>query len=79
MVAVRLDAVIPRSRKLAITVPTEIPVGDVEVIIVSRLKTRQSNKQTLLQYLRQHRLAPEHRRSAADLDTYIEQERTAWE
>lgn len=79
MVAVRLKAVIPRSRKLAITVPAEVPVGDVEVIIVSSQKAQQSNTQALLQHLRQRRLAPEHQRSAAEIDAYIEQERMAWE
>jgi hypothetical protein len=79
MVAVKLDAVIPRSRKLAITVPAEVPVGDVELIIVSKQKTQQSNTQALLQHLRQRRLTTEHRRSAAEIDAYIEQEREAWE
>jgi hypothetical protein len=79
MYAVKLDAVIPRSRKLALTVPAEIPIGDVEVIILSRQKTQQGNRQALLQHLRQRRLVPEHRRSATEIDAYIEQEREAWE
>lgn len=79
MVAVRLEAVIPRNRKLAITVPAEVPVGAVELIIVSKQKAQQSNAQAVLQHLRQRRLAPEHRRSAAEIDAYIEQERMAWD
>jgi len=79
MYAVRLDTVIPKSRRLAITVPAEMPTGNAEVIILSKPRTQQGNGGVLLRHLLQHRLAPEHRRSAAEIDAQIEQERNAWD
>ena len=79
MVAVKLDTITPRSRRPAITVPAEIPVGRAEVIILSKAELQQGNGQALLRYLEQHRLAADHRRSAVELDAQIEAERSAWD
>lgn len=79
MYAVRLETVIPKNRRLAITVPAEIPIGNAEVIILSKTEPQSGNGDALLRYLRQHRLAVEHRRTALELDTQIDAERNSVE
>jgi hypothetical protein len=79
MYAIRIEAVIPKNRQLAITVPAEVPVGKAEVIILSEPVTPQDNGRALLRHLRQRHLAPEHRRSAVEIDAYVQQERNAWD
>lgn len=79
MYAIRIEAVIPKNRRLAITVPAEMPVGEAEVIILSKPGAPQDNGRALLRHLRQRQLAPEHRRSAVEIDAYIQQERSAWD
>lgn len=79
MYAVRLDAVILKDRQLDLIVPEEIPEGEVEVIILSKAGTSSGNGQALLQYLREHRYPASRRRSAAQIDAQIAEERNAWE
>lgn len=78
MYAVKLNTVIPQDRQLLITVPGEVPVGDAEVIILSQPATKRANGDRLLRYILEQKLSSDHRRSAADIDSYIEQERDAW-
>lgn len=79
MHAIRIDTVIPQNRRLAITVPAEMPVGKAEVIILSKSGALPGNGRALLRHLRQRHLAPDHQRSAAELDAQIQQERNAWD
>ena len=79
MYAVKLDTIIPQNRHLVIQVPNEMPIGDAEVIILSKLGNQQGNGQALLRYLRERRLSPRYRRSADEIDAQIEQERSAWD
>ncbi len=77
MVAVKLVTVIPTDRHLVLEVPFEVPAGDAEVIILSRLPQRHGNGLALLRYLRGRQFEP--RRSAEQIDCQIEEERRAWE
>ncbi len=79
MYAVKLDTAIPHNRHLVIQLPNDVPIGDAEVIILSKPKIQQGNGQALLRFLRERRLPPQHRRSAAEIDAQIEQERHAWD
>lgn len=78
MYAVRIETVIPEDRRLVVTLPADAPVGAAEVIILSTARRTDQTGADLLRYL-DSRIVPAYRRSAAELDRQINEERAAWE
>ena len=80
MNAIKLQVEIPKSRELNITLPDEVPVGAAEVIILSPSPTTTGEGvEAWLSLIEQWRANHPGRRSQADIDRYLEDERASWD
>ena len=79
MYALRIETVIPESRRLDVLLPADAPIGAVEVIILAVATQPTSNGRALLNYLKTRSVKPVHRRTTTEIDLQIQAERNAWE
>ena len=79
MKAVKLQAVVPENRELTITLPPEVPPGEVEVIVLSQTVTAPppGSWERIQQFL--SRTPPARPgRTKEEIDRYLEEERASW-
>lgn len=79
MNAVKLQAVVPENRELTITLPPEVPPGEVEVIVLSKTVTEppSGSWERVQQFL--SRTPPaQPGRTKEEIDRYLEEERASW-
>jgi hypothetical protein len=74
--AVKLEGHLSENRQLTLTVPNEVPIGPVEVLVVSK---NGSNKGSLLHFLDTLVLASASSRSSKEIEDGILTERNAWD
>jgi hypothetical protein len=74
--AVKLEGHLTENRQLTLTIPSEIPAGPVEVLVVSK----DGNKEgSLLRFLDELASAPLTSRSSQEIEDAILAERNAWD
>jgi hypothetical protein len=79
MNAVKLHAVVPENRELKITLPSEVPPGAVEVIVlVPERKPPGSDVEAILRPAADWRIKHPGRRTKEEIDRYLEEERASW-
>ena len=78
MRAVKLDSVVPKNRQLLLTVPSEIPSGPVEVLILAK-ETSGARQVSLIGFLDGLASEPASSRSAEAMESAIATERDAWD
>jgi hypothetical protein len=79
MNAVKLQAIVPENRELTITLPPEVPPGEVEVIVLSKTVTKPppGSWERIQQFL--SRTPPARPgRTKEEIDRYLEEERASW-
>jgi hypothetical protein len=74
--AVKLEGHLTENRQLTLTIPSEIPAGPVEVLVVSK---KGAGKESLLRFLDELALAPLASRSSKQIEDAILAERNAWD
>lgn len=79
MYALRLEMVIPENRQLVVSLPDDAPTGVAEVIILSMDAQPEGSGVAILHYLRSRPWKPIRRRTSAEIDRQIAEERSAWE
>lgn len=79
MYALRLQTIIPESRRLVVSLPADAPTGAAEVIILTPEAQPAGNGATILKFLAERQSQPGYRRTAAEIDRQIREERDAWE
>ncbi len=79
MYALRIQTVIPQSRRLNMTLPADTPTGAAEVIVLTNVVQPVGTGYGLLQYLENRHWKPVCRRTAAEIDEQIRVERESWE
>lgn len=79
MQAVRLNAVVGDDHRLQIVVPQEIPVGEVEVIVLASSPTPARVEQTLSELFAELDRMPHKRVTKEDVDRYLAEERASWD
>jgi hypothetical protein len=79
MQAVRLNAVLGADRCLQVQVPAEIPVGEVEVIVLARQPLGSAAGQSLRELFAELDRMPHKRLTKEEVDRYIAEERASWE
>lgn len=78
MRAVKLALVVPKNRQLSLTVPSEIPSGPVEVLILAK-ETADVRQASVLEFLDALRSEPVSSRSAETMESAVAAERDAWD
>lgn len=78
MRAVKLESVLTEDRKLTLTVPADIPVGPVEVVILAKDDVK-AKAESLLGFLDDLSSLPVSSRPPAEIDADIAAERNAWD
>jgi hypothetical protein len=78
MRAVKLESVVTRDRKLTLTVPPEIPSGQVEVLILAK-DSAEVNQDSLETFLKELSALPVSTRTPAEFEVAITAERNAWD
>ena len=78
MRAVKLDSVVTENRQLLLTVPSEIPSGPVEVLILAK-ETADARQVSLLGFLDALASEPASSRSAEAMESAVATERDAWD
>ncbi|MCU0836321.1 MAG: hypothetical protein MUC77_18115 [Chromatiaceae bacterium] len=79
MQAVRLNAVLGDDHRLQVVVPEEIPVGEVEVIVLATSPTPARAEQTLSELFAELDRMPHRRLTKEEVDRYIAEERASWD
>lgn len=79
MQAVRLKAVLSDDRRLEIAVPDEIPVGEVEVIVLASSLTATGAQQTLDELFAELDRMPHKRLTTEEINQYLAGERGSWD
>ena len=79
MQAVRLNAVVDDDHRLQVVVPEEIPVGQVEVIVLATSPTSAGTDQTLAELFAELDRMPHRRLTKEEVDRYIAEERASWD
>jgi hypothetical protein len=77
MRAVKLESVVSGDRKLILTVPPEIPSGQVEVLILAR-ESSDVKEGSLEGFLKELSALPLSTRTPAEFEAAITAERDAW-
>ena len=79
MNAVKLQAVVSENRELKITLPPEVPLGVVEVIVlIPEPEPKGSGVESMLRLVEEWRATHPVRRSKEEIDRYLEEERASW-
>jgi hypothetical protein len=79
MHAIKLEVIVPEDRQLTIALPSEIPPGKAEVIVLAAEPAKEaSNVQALLNLVREWRERHPEGRSKEEIDRYLEEERASW-
>ena len=78
MRAVKLESVVSEDRKLTLTVPPEIPSGQVEVLILAK-EGAEGKQDSLETFLKELSTLPLSTRTPADFEAAITAERNAWD
>jgi hypothetical protein len=78
MRAVKLESVVSEDRKLILTVPAEIPSGQVEVLILAR-ENSEVKQGSLETFLKELSALPLSKRTPAEFEASIIAERNAWD
>ena len=78
MQAIRLKAKVSANHRLELSLPEEIPEGEVEVIIMYTATAKEPNSPGLLSFLESLDGIDYPRRSLRDIMTYVQQERLSW-
>jgi hypothetical protein len=81
MQAVKLKAKVGRDHRIELELPTEIPEGEVEVIILAAETPGQAKAglKTLREFNDWLRQQPSTKRSKEEIDAYIAAERASWD
>jgi hypothetical protein len=79
MQAVRLNAVVSDDHHLQIVVPEEIPVGEVEVIVLASSPSDARAEQTLDDLFAELDRMPHKRLTKDEVDRYLADERASWD
>lgn len=79
MKAVRLNAIVGEDHRLQILVPEEIPVGEVEVIVLASTPSSAPAEQTLDDLFAELDRMPHKRLTKEDVDRYLAEERASWD
>lgn len=79
MQAVRLNAVLGTDRCLQIQVPAEIPVGEVEVIVLAREASGDASGKSLRDLFAELDRMPHKHLTKEEVDRYIAEERASWD
>lgn len=79
MQAVRLNAVVGDDHRLQILVPEEIPVGEVEVIVLASAPTTAGAEQSLSELFAELDRMPHKRLTKEEVDRYLAEERASWD
>ena len=79
MQAVRLRAVGGNDRQLQITVPDEIPVGEVEVIVLERRLSGARTEHCLGELFAELDRMPHRSLTKEQVDGYLSEERASWD
>lgn len=74
MQAVKLSGTVSEDRKLTLTIPPDIPLGPVEVVVLAQEK-RTELKQKFPTFLAKLEQKPYSNRSAEEVEVYIEEMR----
>ncbi len=77
MRAVKLASVVTEDHKLTLTVPPEIPSGQVEVLILAK-DNAEVNQDALEAFLKELSALPVSTRTPADFEVAITAERNTW-
>jgi hypothetical protein len=78
MRAVKLESVVSEDRKLILTVPAEIPSGQVEVLILAR-ENSEVKQGSLEAFLKELSALPVSTRTPAEFEASIIAERNTWD
>jgi hypothetical protein len=79
MNAIKLEVIVPEDRQLTITLPSEIPPGKAEVIVLAAEPAKkESNVHALLDLVQEWRKNHPGKRTKEEIDQYLEEERTSW-
>lgn len=79
MQAVRIKTTIDQSHRLEIDLPPELPVGEVEVIVLAAESARRGSASSLLEFLRQLDARPiRNPRTPQEIEAGIAAERDSW-
>jgi len=79
MQAIRLNAVVSDDHRLQIVVPEEIPVGEVEVIVLAGTQATSGTKQTLDDLFAELDRMPHKHLTRKEVDRYLADERASWD
>jgi hypothetical protein len=79
MQAVRLKAVLSDDRRLEIVVPEEIPLGEVEVIVLASSPTATGAQQTLDELFVELDRMPHKRLTTEEINQYLAGEWGSWD
>ena len=79
MQAVRLNAVLGADRCLRVEVPSEIPTGEVEVIVLAAQSPELRAEQTLCELFAAIDRMPHKRLTKEAVDRYLAEERASWD
>lgn len=79
MQAVRFNAVVADDHRLQIVVPDEIPVGEVEVIVLASRPTAARAEQTLDELFAMLDRMPHGRLTTEEIGRYLADERASWD
>ncbi len=79
MQAVRLNAVVGDDHRLQVVVPAEIPVGEVEVIVLATAPTPARVEQSLGELFAELDRMPHRRLTKEEVDRYLAEERASWD
>ncbi len=85
MQATKLDVVVPSNHQITLTIPTNIPSGPAEVVIMAKEQTRGKEKTSeerrvaLLTFMEELRSRPPCNSNPKEIETYIEETRNSWD
>ncbi len=79
MQAVRLNAVVGADRCLRIQIPEEIPIGEVELIVLASQPPEVQAGQTLSQLFAAVDRMPHKHLTKEEVDSYLADERASWD
>jgi len=80
MQAIKLHAHVDRDRKLSLQLPEDVPLGDVEVILLAPVRSDASAcRQYLVRLMDRLAASPRIRLSKAQIDAHPAAERASWE
>jgi len=79
--AYKVTGRVDENRRVTVTLPTDFPIGDAEVIVLAGEPepSEQNRRASLNAFLEQLDTTPPSGRSKEQIDRHLEQERDSWE